>query len=192
MRSHLLAGSMQALKYIVIGILLGLIFSAAILLVSSPPISQPVEILPTLTPAPLTIYVTGAVRHPDIHILPPGSRIVDALEIAGGSLAEADLSSLNLAQRLFDGQMIYVANQNEAQNQLTKIVSPEPPIELNQATLEQLMQLPGIGQTKAEEIIAYRQKINGFDKIEQIQEVPGIGPVLFGKIKDLIMVAPKD
>jgi len=183
---------MQALKHITLGMLLGLVITAVILLVAAPPGGQPIELLPTPTPAPLTVYITGAVSQPGLHRLPPGSRIVDALEIAGGTLAEADLSSLNLAQRLIDGQKIYVPLGSETIERSATINPLDSPIELNSATSEQLEQLPGIGQVKAQEIIAYRQKINGFDKIEQIQDVPGIGPALFERIKDMIIVAPRN
>ncbi len=181
---------MQALKMIALGILIGLIGTALILLIASPPQGMAVDLLPTSTKAPITIYVNGEVANPGLYTLPPGSRLADALAAAGGALPDAALANLNLAQLLLDGQQILVPKQ-------TNTTLPTPtgapiayPIELNTATLEQLDQLPGIGPSKAQDIITYRQKIGAFDKIEQIMDVPGIGPVLFEKIKDLIIVLP--
>jgi competence protein ComEA len=182
---------MQALKNIAIGILIGLLSAAFIVLISSPPSGVDIELIPTTTQPPITIYITGAVVRPGLYVLEPHSRISDALKAAGGLLANADPSALNLAQVLIDGQKIYAPKINE------KIYASETTIsnfkvDINSATLEELEQLPGIGSTKAEAIITYRQTIGGFDTIDQIQNVPGIGPVLFDNIKEFIFVSPRN
>lgn len=188
----------QALKSVIAGLLIGLASAALILLVASPPRGLPIEVLPSPTAAPLTVYLSGAVVNPGLYTLPPGSRLVDALTAAGGASEHGDLTSLNLAQRLIDGQRIHVpaTEEKSAGEPLpNKTASVDPvifPLDLNSATPEQLDQLPGIGPTKAADIISYRQKIGGFDKIEQILEVPGIGPATFERIKEMIMVSPRD
>ncbi len=186
---------MQALKHITAGLLIGLAAAAILLLVASPPRGLPIELLPTPTASPLTVYLSGAVVNPGIYTLPPGSRVIDALTAAGGATEQGDITPLNLAQRLIDGQKIYVpASREMAVSTLpAKIETIDPavfPLDLNSATRDQLEQLPGIGATKAEDIIAFRQKIGGFDKIEQILDVPGIGPATFERIKEMIMVSP--
>ncbi len=183
---------MQALKQTTLGILIGLIGAALILLIASPPNGMGVELLPTSTQAPITIYINGQVAHPGLYTLPPGSRITDALAAAGGSLPDAAIASLNLAQILQDGQQVLVSKQIDATLPTPTGVPIAYPIDLNTASLEQLDQLPGIGPSKAQDIITYRQNNGAFDKIEQIMDVPGIGPALFEKIKGLIIATPNN
>jgi competence protein ComEA len=186
---------MQALKSVAAGVLIGLAAAAAVLIISAPPRGLPIELLPSPTPAPLTVYVSGAVTKPGLYTLPPGSRLSDALTASGGALDGADLTTLNLAQRLIDGQKIQVSltvetTHGEPPDRAATIDPGIFPLDLNSATQDQLEQLPGIGPSKASDILTYRQKVGGFDKIEQIMEVPGIGPATFEKIKEFIMVAP--
>jgi competence protein ComEA len=183
---------MQALRHTALGILIGLIASALIILIASPPSGNAIALLPTSTLAPLTIYVNGQVHNPGLYSLAPGSRVDDALTAAGGPLPEAALEAVNLAQPLFDGQQIYVPNQVETAQNAEQLSQLANPIDLNTATLEQLDQLPGIGPSKAQDILTYRQNNGAFDKIEQIMDVPGIGPALFEKIKDLIFVSKRN
>lgn len=181
---------MQALKNITLGILIGLIAAAAVLFVASPPHGTEVTLLPTSTLQPLTVHFSGAVATPGLLTLAPGSRVADAVELAGGFLPDALITNINLAQRLIDGQQIYVPSSTEESETARSTLPVDAIIDLNTATAEQLDQLPGIGLTKAEAIIDHRQKIGGFDKIEQILEVTGIGPALFDQIKDRISVTP--
>jgi len=112
------------------------------------------------TPAPLRVYVSGAVQRPDVYELPPGSIVKDALLVAGGASQEADLDRINLAATLADGQQIYVPHQGEQD------LPVQPPaaestggtrININTASAEALETLPGIGPTLAQRIVAYRQ-----------------------------------
>lgn len=188
---------MHALKHTAAGVLIGAATAAAILVVASPPQGLPIEVLPSPTPSPLTVYVSGAVAAPGLYTLPPGSRVSDAVTAAGGALEGANITQLNLAQRLIDGQMIQVdqveyVSPEEFPEKSEVSESADLPIDLNSATQDQLEQLPGIGPAKANDIIAYRQKVGGFDTIEQIMEVSGIGPATFEKIKDYITVSPRN
>ncbi|MFN7035814.1 MAG: helix-hairpin-helix domain-containing protein [Bellilinea sp.] len=182
---------------IVFGILIGLLAAGLILLISAPSQSAPILILPTPTPSAIAIHITGQVQQPGLYRLPAGSRVEDALLAAGGLTRQADVDQINLAARLSDGQKLVVpekgailslnyidptqstAHSNEDNLRL---------IDLNSATQQELESLPGIGQAKASEIIAYRQKIGRFVTIEEILNVPGIGSALFEKIKDYITV----
>ena len=173
------------------------------------PVSTPIEIVmptssppataaPTFTPSPLRVYVTGAVLHPDVYRLPPGSIVKDAIEAAGGAAGDADLNRINLAQELRDQQQIYVPRlgETDAPPPVTggtsgaspKSNAPVGKININTATLEELDTLPGIGPVIAQRIIDYRTANGSFSRIEEITLVPGIGDATYEKIKDRITV----
>jgi competence protein ComEA len=147
----------------------------------------------TPTPAPINVYVSGAVNKPDVYALPAGSLVKDAVALAGGATAEADLDHVNLALKLSDQLQVYVPRKGEA------VVTPKSsagssaltsPININTANLEELDKLPGIGPAIAQAIIDYRTQTGPFKTIEAINEVKGIGDALFAKIKDSITVGP--
>ena len=138
------------------------------------------------------VHVTGAVKVPDqILYLPEGTRVGEAISAAGGAAEEADLSQLNLADYIYDGQKIYVPVLGEkiinientqgenGENLLTNI---------NLATKIELLNLPGIGETYAERIIQHREENGPFETIEDIMEVKGIGESKFNDLKDKITV----
>lgn len=156
----------------------------------------------TPTPAPVRIYISGAVAHADVYFLPAGSIIKDAVKAAGGLVTDADPERINMALELQDQQHIHVPHIGEE--------NPPPPVEgrsaapvsapvrgsatgsslinLNTATPEDLDSLPGIGPAIAQRIIEYRESMGGFSSTEQIQQVSGIGPSTFAKISDFITV----
>ncbi|MFZ5916797.1 MAG: helix-hairpin-helix domain-containing protein [Chloroflexota bacterium] len=159
---------------------------------------------PTLvpTPAPLRVYVSGAVRQPDVYVLPPGSIVKDALQAAGGPADAADLNRVNLALALYDQQHIYIPRQDEA-TPAAPLPGSEPPpvtvsgnetanlsgpINLNTATIEQLDALPGIGPAIAQRIVDYRQANGPFATPEDIMNVKGIGQATFEKLQNQITV----
>jgi competence protein ComEA len=153
---------------------------------------------PTATPGSIHVDVRGAVNHPGVYTLPVGSRVQDALALAGNAASNADTRSLNLARRLNDGEQIYVAVIGEAPpaptasgksvplNAPTKI--PGGKININTATLAELDTLPGIGAAIAQRIIDYRSQNGDFKTIEDLKKVRGIGDALLSQIKDLITV----
>lgn len=130
----------------------------------------------------ITIHLVGAVNNPGVYRLPEGSRVYEALELAGGVTGEADLEMVNLARPLFDGEQLTIPRPGEAQP------PGETKININRATEEELMSLPGIGATRAGKIIEHRDKYGYFTGITQIMEVSGIGEGIFQDIKDLITV----
>lgn len=142
-------------------------------------------------PDRLLIYVTGAVKNPDVYELKREARVIEAIKKAGGALEEANLEVLNLAAKLNDGEKIYVPRKGEAtlSNQAPKVAgeTPQSPlINLNMASLEELDKLPGIGPALSERIIEYREAKGGFKKVEELQGVEGIGPKKFLSIKDKV------
>ena len=138
----------------------------------------------------IVIHVAGAVARPGVYHLPEGSRVYQALELAGGGLAEADLERINLAQPLIDGQQVFLPFKGEESTVLLagSGVSPGGRININTATRDQLESLPGIGAVKAQNIINYRQQNGPFRNIEDLLEVSGIGAKTLEGIRDLISV----
>lgn len=142
------------------------------------------------------VQVSGAVRNPGVYALPEGSRVFQAVELAGGLTEEAEPRSLNQAQPVTDGQMIWVMTAGEAAAQENPSASPSADMEtkddgkvnLNSATKEELMQLPGIGAAKAASIIAWREANGSFAQIEDLMKIEGIKEGVFSKIEDYVKV----
>ena len=166
------------------------------------PQPEPIEIIKptiTITPiaAPIRVHVAGAVGSPGVYSLPVGSRLFQAIDAAGGMTADADQEGVNLADFVRDGQRAYIP----------KIGTPPPPaptsiggskagtasgksmgglVNINTATSQELEALPGIGQTYAARIIAYRESQGPFTEPAQIMQVKGIGEVCYERIRTYI------
>jgi competence protein ComEA len=195
---------MKIWQGILLGVFFGLAASAVMVLVVLPPRGEPIILPPTPSPAAIAVYVSGAVNSPGVVYIPRQSRVMHAIEAAGGFSSEADAEAVNLAARVNDGERIIVLSRSASATSIALTstavaVSPRGPgatatpavifpINLNTATQAELEALPTIGPTKAADILAYRQKIGQFLKIEDIQNVPGIGPATFDKIKELITI----
>ncbi|MBQ4260057.1 MAG: helix-hairpin-helix domain-containing protein [Lachnospiraceae bacterium] len=137
----------------------------------------------------IQVYVCGAVQKPGLYTVQEGSRVAVALEAAGGFSSDAGRDSINLADWLEDGQMIYFPTLTEEQEQKKETDSAEGgTVNINTANEEQLCTLPGIGASKAADIIAYRERNGRYQKPEDIMLVPGIKENLFQKIREKIRV----
>ena len=138
------------------------------------------------------VDVKGAVKHPGVFETTKDKRVKDLIEEAGGLLDDADTSTLNLSQKVKDQMVIYVLKHGEKPKQMTESgttsSSSGEVININTANKEQLMKISGVGKTKAEAIIAHREKNGDFKKKEDITKVRGIGKSTFEKIKDKIEV----
>ena len=135
----------------------------------------------------ILVYVCGAVAQPGVIEVDADSRVVDVIALAGGMTEDADETYLNLAGRLNDGEKIYVPTREEvlqweSQEQGTSLIN------INTATSDRLCELPGIGESKAADIIAYREKHGPFEAAEDIIKVPGIKLSLYERIADKISV----
>lgn len=143
----------------------------------------------------LTVHVTGAVRKPGVYELADGSRVVDAVRRAGGVTRRANAQGVNQAAELRDGQQVVVPDRGAPAggasgaagaatgggaapggNGGTTAAGAAAPIDLNTATLDQLQQLDGVGPTTAEKIVRLREERGGIGAVDDLAEIPGIGP----------------
>ena len=171
-----------------IGVLIGLVLGGIFWIIARSPRGNSVELLPAPTPSPLIVDVAGAIPKPGVYELPEGSRVKDAVEAAGGFLAEADKSTINLAAPLEDGQRLdipFLAG-TEPLGSVTTQEEQVDLIDINTADVDTLSTLPGIGPTLAQRIVDYRDTYGPFFYIEDIMNVEGISATTFENIKDLI------
>ena len=152
--------------------------------------------------AGIVVHAAGAVARPGVYRLVPTARVVDLLETAGGPVAGADLSGINLAAPLADGARVHFPRSGEEPPPEVPIVEAPPdrpgagsgaeaspaPVDLNEAGAAELESLPGIGPVTAAAIVAHRQREGPFRSVESLLEVSGIGPVKLSRIEDLVTV----
>lgn len=142
----------------------------------------------------ISVHVIGCVSQKKVVKIPVGSTVEDAVNAAGGFTSDADTDAVNLAFRLSDGMQIKIPSKNETDK--TWIISygdkennqNNGKVNINRATLSELLTLPGIGESLAKSIIEYREKNGNFRSIEDIMKVPGIKEAKFNSIKDHITV----
>lgn len=170
------------------------------------PSAEPAPALPVLTstspppstgtkPRKLVISVVGRVHRPGLVTVDAGDRVADALRAAGGPLPGAEVTALNLARKLTDGEQLYVAVPVPA-NARGSGRSPtgrgtgagDRKIDLNAASQEQLEELPGVGPVTAERILRWRREHDRFTDVGQLREISGIGEVRFSRLKELVRV----
>lgn len=205
--------SQRSVYFLAAGMLvLGIAIAAAtVVMLTDEPRSTTVEILPplpthtptqTLTPAPLQVYIIGAVAIDEARVmLPPGSRVGDAIDAAGGALPNADLRRVNLAAPVQDGQMIVVpfetAPDTEGVNIDPSLLPTNPPpasaatgtlVDVNTASAEALEQVNGIGPALAGRIIEYREANGPFTSVDDLINVSGIGEATLENMRPFITV----
>lgn len=147
--------------------------------------------------AEIYVHVCGCVRKPGVYRLHSGARTQEAVDAAGGFSEKANQTAWNLAEVLQDGMQIYIPSKDEAKEALNEEQSlgkvssasqKENTVNINTASQEELMTLPGIGESRAAAIIACREEKGSFTSIEEIKNVAGIGNGIFNRLKDLITV----
>lgn len=169
-----------------------------------------------LVPAPLTVkvHVAGAVVRPGVYELPSAARVVDAVKAAGGASTRADLERINLAQTLVDTEQVFIPSRSSPSPRVTTAprlkptrtsVAPSPVpvgsapnvtttpgatirVNINSATSDQLDTLPGVGPATAKAIISYRTRKGPFAKVEDLLNVPGIGPTKVAALREFVFV----
>ena len=177
---------------IVLAIVAAIVLALSVLVVlrGNTQITAAPEIIPiTIAEPKIFVDVTGAVNRPGVYSLTGRSRVIDAIKAAGDSAPGADLSTINLARMLNDGEQIYVDSTvvNSSGQRVSKKVASGP-ININRATLRQLDALDGIGPVIAGRIIEYRKKNGSFLTIDDLQKVSGIGAAKFAQIKSKVRI----
>jgi len=136
----------------------------------------------------VVVAVAGRVRKPGLVHLPAGARVADAIQAAGGVLPGTDLSFVNLARRLADGELIVVGVTAPAQGGASGPGQAGGLVNLNTATLAQLDTLPGVGPVLAQRIVDYRAQHNGFRSVGELRQVDGVGDARFEQLRSLVTV----
>lgn len=152
--------------------------------------SPTVAVTPSASPTPtIQVHVIGAVKRPGVVVLGQGSRVADAIEAAGGLGKGADSGDLNLAAVVADGAQVRIGDRDDPSSEVrdagTSTASSSGgggTLDLNTATADQLDQLPGVGPVTASAILAWREEHGSFTRIEELQEVDGIGPKTFAQL----------
>lgn len=185
--------NLKSILYMASGILLGLFLAVLVWVVARTPSGEAVTLRPVPTDKPIVVHITGAVPRPGVYALPKGARIQDGISAAGGFLAEAEKTDINLAQSLQDGEKLDIPYLEGASpvlaTPLPEVVSSTTElVNINTASIAELDILPGIGPTTAQKIIDYRTQNGLFLNIEDIINVSGIGPASYERLKDLITV----
>ncbi len=170
----------QALAYIFTGIAIALV----LVLFTRPTPGKPIQLTPVV-PQTYQIQVDGSVINPGVFTVPAGARVAEVIDLAGGATSPEVLTELNLARPVKDGERIVVGSDLTT-NRTSEISLGL--LDINQATFKDLDALPGIGEAKANAILAYRQENGHFVTIDELLKVPGISDDVFQKVKDLVMV----
>ena len=158
-----------------------------------PTLPPPTFATTTAPPTRVVVDVVGAVRRPGLYRLAQGARVADAVARAGGSTRKADLSLVNLAALVSDGEQVVVPRRGSlavgaagAAGSAGASGMPTGPVHLNSATIDQLDALPGVGPVTAQKIVDYRQKHGAFTSVDELDAVSGIGPARLDQLRDLV------
>jgi competence protein ComEA len=207
----LTSSTQRAIAIAVLALLAGLLVVGAAVLLARGNGNAPIQVLAPTPEAPgpsaeggqaateIQVYVSGAATNPGVYTLRAGARLVDALAAAGGATAEADLAAVNLARRVRDEGHYHIPRVGEAppagsggedEPGGAPALAGNRPINLNTASVDLLVTLPGIGPAKARAIVDYRQRRGPFKSVDEIINVPGIGPSTYELIRSLVTVSP--
>jgi competence protein ComEA len=156
--------------------------------------SSPASGTASIPAALLVVHIAGAVTRPGVYELNPAARVIDAVTVAGGPTADADLDGLNLAAPLADGQRVYVPHAGEVDPAAIPSGGPAAPVEsgddaprgpvnVNTATAAELESLPGVGPATAAAIVDERTRNGPFASIDDLERVPGIGPAKLAALR---------
>lgn len=166
------------------GAALVLAATGLLLLVRRP--APPIRIIEAPTGAEVVIQLDGAVARPGLYRLPPGARLSDALAAAGGTRPDADLGEMNQARRLRDGERVAVASAGDKAR--AGAAAADGLLDLNAATAAQLETLPGVGPVLARRIVEHRASRGGFQRLDDLLQVKGVGPHLLDGVRARVVI----
>lgn len=194
------------------GVLIGLLAAGGILLIARPDQGVPITLMPaptltptglpkpTATPIPIQVLIKGQVNIPGIYNLEDETRLYDLIDLAGGLTVNADIDRVNNVFILRDGDYFYIPSIGEkipdtarnapGNNPLDDYSYVDYPLNLNTATQAELESLPGIGPTKATDIITYRNLVGTFKTVDDLLNIAGIGPLTLDAIREYLIVEP--
>lgn len=203
---------MKTWQLLLTGVLFGLLAAGGVLLISQPKQGAPVVLSPaptptstalpqpSATPVPIQVLIRGQIILPGIYLVERETRLMDLIELAGGLTELADINRINDIFVLRDGDYFYIPTTNEVipetarnapgNNPIDNPVYFDYPLNINTASQEAFESLPGIGPTKAADIIAYREQHGNFSKIDDLLSVPGIGPSTLDSIRGYLIIQP--
>lgn len=181
---------MKSWQWVLLGTLFGLLAAGLVLLVATRPVKSAVVILHPSQSSSITVDVSGAVMDPGVFDLPVGSRVNDAVKLAGGFSPSADSSGVNLAAVIRDGEKILIPESVSTEKLVDLSNTDSILMNLNTATMDELEQLPGIGPQKASAIVSYRESYGNFQTISDLLYVPGIGQSIIDTISNYVTVNP--
>jgi competence protein ComEA len=175
----------------VVALVLLVVAGKLLLRPARPAVPPPVRVAARAGHTPATtlyVNVVGAVRRPGLYRLKDGSRVADAVTRAGGPTAKAQIELLNLAARIADGEQIVVPRRGLAGPSVGPPggAAATGPVHLNSATLEQLDALPGVGPVTAQKILDYRQQHGAFGSVDELDAIAGIGPARLETLRGLV------
>lgn len=155
--------------------------------IPAPPVASPPNAAVAMQHARVVVDVVGAVRRPGLLALRQGARVADAIARAGGATRAANLTLVNLAAPLVDGQQVVVPARGNAATASGTASPSSGPVSLSTATAEQLDALPGVGPVTAQKILDYRTKHGAFGSVDELDAIPGIGPARIDQLRDLVV-----
>ena len=203
---------MKPLHYMIYGLLIGLLAAGSIFLISQQEHGTPITLSPAPSPSPtlppkptptlvpIQVQIGGEVINAGIYAIEKDRRLVDLLELVGGLTEQADLDRVNFAALLHDGDYFYIpgldepipdtARNSPKNSNSESAIKFDYPLNLNEVNQEALESLPDIGPTKAIAILVYRDEIGGFTSVDELLNVPGIGPAILESLRDYIIIEP--
>ncbi|MBI9049530.1 MAG: helix-hairpin-helix domain-containing protein [Anaerolineaceae bacterium] len=181
---------MKSIMIGVIGVLSGLLLAGAIFLFVLPEKGDSI-LISTSTPSPIICHLDGAVNNPGVYSFNQGDRVEEAISTAGGLTNNADITQINFAEKVSDGEKIYIPCVGEDLSKHISSVESQDvldQININTASIEELCKLSGIGESKANDIVEYRETHGDFLNIHDLLNVPGIGEAIFDKIEQSLSI----
>lgn len=173
---------------VTVGLVVGLVLGLPDRSPAPSPWSLPVATVIDETPSTMTIHVSGEVQKPGLVVVAEGARVADAVLAAGGATRHADLTAVNLAAPVSDGDHLAIPQVGSVETSVSPGPSGDGKVAVNRASVEELQRLPGVGPVLASRIVAHREEFGRFETIEDLLDVSGIGERILANLRELVTV----